>query len=132
TATAVLTPPAVGTPVPTKPAGPTLPPVATPTQGEVAPTPTAAPTTFTQAEPTLAPAVPPTAAPTSSVPGVPNTGALDPSRVETSNSNQNTAPILFTVFYDRNKNKALDKGESIRAITVYFTNDGQAALSSGL
>ena len=70
--------------------------------------------------------------PTSSVPGVPNTGALDPSPPEADSSDRNSAPITFRVFYDYNKNKSFDKGESIRGITVYFRNEGDTLLPGGL
>jgi hypothetical protein len=159
TATPIIAPietvtgePNVPTPTTLVGPGPTNPPIPTPTQGSIPPTPAAEsirstpsavptgegastqgqPPENTPAKPTAVPTRQPTqapvqSAPTSSLPGVPDTGSRAPVIVAGAAasgvqppSSESLAPMLFRVFYDSNKNDAFDTGEGIRGIGVYF------------
>ncbi len=148
-------------PVPTTVVQPTRTPVPSPTQGAIKPTPIAQGITpsvpgpvGTQGASTVAPRATSTeeATPTEVLvmpgvtpPGVPNTGAPDlPAQVDASplNSAQppvqprpalTYAPMLFRLYYDRNKNDAYEPGEGIRGVRVYFVgSDGILSPSASL
>jgi hypothetical protein len=148
TATAIIAPPVTGTPVrepiptavvqPTQP--PTRPPVPTPTlAGTPPPTPPAA----QQPTATVEPIIEPTEEPTPIIPNVPITGAREdpkpkspqppvPPVIEAkANPVASYAPVLFRIFYDRNRNDGFDAGEGIRGIDVYFLNGDGGMVVSG-
>ncbi|MFL5734611.1 MAG: pre-peptidase C-terminal domain-containing protein [Chloroflexia bacterium] len=143
TATAIIAP--VLTVTPGAPPAATKPPVPTPTQAGVPPTPTSKPTIAAIEPPaTIAVRVEPTAAttppgevvivPTEDVPGLPNTGGKSlPAQNKAGSVPQappvalSVAPINFKLFYDANSNKALDTGEGIRGVKVYFLNSDDLA-----
>lgn len=124
---------------------PTKPPVPTPTQGVILPTPelpNATPTTGAQGVPTKPPlptATPPGTA-TASIPGIPGTGMGEPPVADTAQqpipvvqqpSSVKLAPVLFRVFYDRDHNNSFGTGEGIRGINVTFLDVTENLAPSG-
>ena len=137
-------------PTPTTLVQATKPPLPTPTQGVIQPTPAAPatkpppppqPTTQvivpTQPPVVVPTPVPPTLEPTAAVPGVPGTGreggtvkapAKAPPAVviapqqaaQPPAKSQALAPMLFRIFYDRDRDDTFGNGEGIRGISVYF------------
>jgi hypothetical protein len=130
-----------------------------PTVGRPATSAPAAPTSTAQAAPTQQ--TPNTggnvATPTTEtvvVPGVPNTGeppdqgsvkvivlphnperSVAPPKVVAppqQSGGTNLAPMLFRVFYDRNRNNDFDQGEGIRGINVYFLGKDTANVALGM
>ncbi len=149
TATQIIAPVVTGTEtLPTTVVQPTKPPLNTPTQGAIEPTPAAKPTLpqpgATQPPmPTAAPTEAP-AEPTPVIPNPPITGhePFDPTQVAHSQApakviappqpaaSVGLAPMLFRLFYDRNHNDSYEAGEGIRGISVYFLYaDASLALS---
>ncbi len=147
TATAIIAPPVTGTPVrepiPTAVVQPTKPPVPTPTQGTVLPTPPLVQQPTFTSQPAVEPTRPtqPIEAPTATavIPGVPITGALDepvppPVVINVGDrpaASPDYAPVLFRLFYDRNHNDRLDAGEGIRGIDVFFLSGDAGMTLSG-
>jgi hypothetical protein len=162
TATSIIAPVVTGTPAgatPTRPVA-TQPPVSTPTQGAVPPTPTIRPTTPPTTQPTTAP-VPaptdtpaaeepteePTAEPTPVIPDVPRTGAkpevqqpakpqaatiVEPNKqVQPVSSGPKYVPLTFRVYYDLNRDSVFNAGEGIRGIKVYFLNKDAGLAPAG-
>ncbi|HET9493872.1 MAG TPA: hypothetical protein VFR15_06550, partial [Chloroflexia bacterium] len=142
TATAIIAPPVTvtaapgGGRTPTTVVQPTRPPVPTPTQGAVQPTPAAATTPPSEVPPTEAPPAveeepPVVEEETPVVPGVPVTGgrlpeperevaAAAPKAPEPAAPLERFAPVLFRIFYDRNQDDRFSRGEGIRGISVYL------------
>ena len=144
--------PVPGQTTPTVVRQPTQPPAATPTQGNVQPTPAGGKPTLpvpigtTETDATVAPTRPlasPTAEPTVFVPGVPVTGKKSFDEVQAAKKDQQaapappkapvakapTAPMLFRVFYDKNATDSYDEGEGIRGLEILFlSNDAGLGL----
>jgi hypothetical protein len=151
TATAIIAPPVTVTAgpegrTPTTVVQPTRPPVPTPTQGAVQPTPAAAATTAPITEPTEAPPAEPEPVaeePTAVVPGVPVTGgklperepqvvAAAPKAPQPAAPVERFAPMLFRIFYDRDSNNRFGRGEGIRGISVYLLDSGANSQTASL